>query len=182
MTIYVSFEANIYHAIYLHSNTIPELVQNLSKIPGFLEAINALNTPNSSDGGLWNGANTFGSTAGRSSLNAGGGVVASSSGGASGNGGGGLGGKFSTPGAISLSVPSPSSPPISSSCGIAKLQLLINGPNGIQVLLTEDVLNNVKDETLFQLELKSNGNILMKAVHSVTAAGGPDCSIDDDAN
>uniref|UniRef100_A0A8W7PHN4 Grh/CP2 DB domain-containing protein n=1 Tax=Anopheles coluzzii TaxID=1518534 RepID=A0A8W7PHN4_ANOCL len=182
LTIYVSFEANIYHAIYLHSNTIPELVQNLSKIPGFLEAINALNTPNSSDGGLWNGANTFGSTAGRSSLNAGGGVVASSSGGASGNGGGGLGGKFSTPGAISLSVPSPSSPPISSSCGIAKLQLLINGPNGIQVLLTEDVLNNVKDETLFQLELKSNGNILMKAVHSVTAAGGPDCSIDDDAN
>ncbi|EAA03941.4 AGAP007065-PA [Anopheles gambiae str. PEST] len=181
LTIYVSFEANIYHAIYLHSNTIPELVQNLSKIPGFLEAINALNTPNSSDGGLWNGGSTFGA-AGRSSLNAGGGVAASSSGGAGGNGGGGLGGKFSTAGAISLSVPSPSSPPISSSCGIAKLQLLINGPNGIQVLLTEDVLNNVKDETLFQLELKSNGNILMKAVHSVTAAGGPDCSIDDDAN
>ncbi|XP_061503047.1 uncharacterized protein LOC1270039 isoform X1 [Anopheles gambiae] len=181
LTIYVSFEANIYHAIYLHSNTIPELVQNLSKIPGFLEAINALNTPNSSDGGLWNGGSTFGA-AGRSSLNAGGVVAASSSGGAGGNGGGGLGGKFSTPGAISLSVPSPSSPPISSSCGIAKLQLLINGPNGIQVLLTEDVLNNVKDETLFQLELKSNGNILMKAVHSVTAAGGPDCSIDDDAN
>ena len=76
-------------------------MQNLSKIPGFLEAINALNTPNSSDGGLWNGGSTFGA-AGRSSLNAGGGVAASSSGGASGNGGGGLGGKFSTPGAISL--------------------------------------------------------------------------------
>ncbi|XP_049290518.1 uncharacterized protein LOC125767724 [Anopheles funestus] len=157
LTIYVSFQTNIYHAIYLHSNTIPELVQNLSKIPGFLEAINALNTPNSttSDAALWSG--TFGTrTSGKHP-------------GANGTGSG-----------VQLSVPSPSSP-ISSSSGIAKLQLLIKGPNGIQVLLTEDVLNNIKDETLFQLELKPNGNILMKAVHSVTGTAG-DCSIDDDAN
>uniref|UniRef100_A0A182T8D1 Grh/CP2 DB domain-containing protein n=1 Tax=Anopheles maculatus TaxID=74869 RepID=A0A182T8D1_9DIPT len=164
LTIYVSFQTNIYHAIYLHSNTIPELVQNLSKIPGFLEAINVLNTPNSatSDAGLWSG--TFG---GRSS------------------GAGALGTKLSTnngpnSGVQLSSVPSPSSP-ISSSSGIAKLQLLLKGPNGIQVLLTEDVLNNIKDETLFQLELKPNGNILMKAVHSVTGTAA-DCSIDDDAN
>ncbi|XP_053662128.1 uncharacterized protein LOC128711286 [Anopheles marshallii] len=159
LTIYVSFQTNIYHAIYLHSNTIPELVQNLSKIPGFLEAINALNTPNSttSDAGLWSGA--FGT---RSSGN------------------GKLTGTNGTTSGVQLSVPSPSSP-ISSSSGIAKLQLLLKGPNGIQVLLTEDVLNNIKDETLFQLELKSNGNILMKAVHSVTGTAA-DCSIDDDAN
>lgn len=157
LTIYVSFQTNIYHAIYLHSNTIPELVQNLSKIPGFLEAINALNTPNSttSDAALWSG--TFGTrTSGK------------------------LPGTNGTGSGVQLSVPSPSSP-ISSSSGIAKLQLLIKGPNGIQVLLTEDVLNNIKDETLFQLELKPNGNILMKAVHSVTGTAG-DCSIDDDAN
>uniref|UniRef100_A0A182M214 Grh/CP2 DB domain-containing protein n=1 Tax=Anopheles culicifacies TaxID=139723 RepID=A0A182M214_9DIPT len=159
LTIYVSFQTNIYHAIYLHSNTIPELVQNLSKIPGFLEAINALNTPNSTtpDGGLWSG--TFGVRA---------------------SGSGKLPGSNGTTAGIPLNVPSPSSP-ISSSSGIAKLQLLIKGPNGIQVLLTEDVLNNIKDETLFQLELKPNGNILMKAVHSVTGTA-VDCSIDDDAN
>uniref|UniRef100_A0A182WL00 Grh/CP2 DB domain-containing protein n=1 Tax=Anopheles minimus TaxID=112268 RepID=A0A182WL00_9DIPT len=160
LTIYVSFQTNIYHAIYLHSNTIPELVQNLSKIPGFLEAINALNTPNSttSEAGLWSGS--FGVRA------------ASGSGKLPGNNGTNTG--------VPISVPSPSSP-ISSSSGIAKLQLLIKGPNGIQVLLTEDVLHNIKDETLFQLELKPNGNILMKAVHSVTGTAA-DCSIDDDVN
>ncbi|XP_053676876.1 uncharacterized protein LOC128727042 [Anopheles nili] len=166
LTIYVSFEANIYHAIYLHSNTIPELVQNLSRIPGFLEAINALNTPNSSssEAGLWNG--TFGVRS-LGSVGNGGGL-------GGGNGTLKLGGNNGN-----LSVPSPSSP-ISSSSGVAKLQLLINGPAGIQVLLTEDVLNNVKDETLFQLELKPNGNILMKAVQNVPQNG--DGSIDDDAN
>ncbi|XP_050076141.1 uncharacterized protein LOC126563538 [Anopheles maculipalpis] len=172
LTIYVSFQTNIYHAIYLHSNTIPELVQNLSKIPGFLEAINALNTPNTttSDAGLWSG--TFG---GPRSLNPG------PSNGSSNGAHGKLPTNGGTNSAVQLSVPSPSSP-ISSSCGIAKLQLLLKGPNGIQVLLTEDVLNNIKDETLFQLELKPNGNILMKAVHSVTGTAGGDCSIDEDAN
>ncbi|KFB50449.1 AGAP007065-PA-like protein [Anopheles sinensis] len=166
LTIYVSFEANIYHAIFLHSNTIPELVQNLSKIPGFLEAINAMNnsTSGSSEAGLgWSGA--FG---GRSSGS--GGVLKLSN---------GMGGRHGIDG--HLSTPSPSSPPISSSSSVAKLQLLINGPGGIQVLLTEDVLNNVKDETQFQLELKPNGNILMKAVHNASSSSA-DCSIDEDGN
>ncbi|XP_058054793.1 uncharacterized protein LOC131206302 [Anopheles bellator] len=161
LTIYVSFEANIYHAIYLHLNTIAELVQNLSKVPGFLEAINALNTPNSttSETSGWNGG-SFGGIR----PSGGGGVLKLAT--QNGNG-------------PHQSVPSPASPISSSSCG-PKLQLLINGPSGIQVLLTEDVLNNVRDETLFQLELKPNGNILMKAVHSPGAPG--DGSIDDDGN
>ncbi|XP_058125930.1 uncharacterized protein LOC131267162 isoform X2 [Anopheles coustani] len=166
LTIYVSFEANIYHAIFLHSNTIPELVQNLSKIPGFLEAINAMNNSasGSSEAGLgWSGA--FGGRSGGS-----GGVLKLSN---------GMGGRHGIDG--HLSTPSPSSPPISSSSSVAKLQLLINGPGGIQVLLTEDVLNNVKDETQFQLELKPNGNILMKAVHNASSSSA-DCSIDEDGN
>uniref|UniRef100_A0A2M3Z0H3 Putative cp2 transcription factor n=1 Tax=Anopheles braziliensis TaxID=58242 RepID=A0A2M3Z0H3_9DIPT len=172
LTIYVSFEANIYHAIYLHLNTVAELVQSLSKIPGLLEALNALNTPNSTTsdgaGGGWTGNGSFVTVRahGTSTSSGGSGVLKL----ASQNSNGHL---------QRSSVPSPSSPISSSSSGL-RPQLLINGPAGIQVLLTDDVLENVRDETLFQLELKPNGNILMKAVHNVTAPPTvTDGSIDD---
>ena len=45
-----------------------------------------------------------------------------------------------------------------------QLSVYVNGPAGILVLLTDEVLNNVKDESLFSLELQ-NGKILMKAVN-----------------
>ncbi|ETN66576.1 transcription factor CP2B [Anopheles darlingi] len=170
LTIYVSYEANIYHAIYLHLNTVAELVQSLSKIPGLLEALNALNTPNSTTsdgaGGGWTGSGSFVAVRSHGTSSGGTGVLKLVSQNSNGH-------------LQRSSVPSPSSPISSSSSGL-RPQLLINGPAGIQVLLTDDVLENVRDETLFQLELKPNGNILMKAVHNVTAPPTvTDGSIDD---
>lgn len=37
LTIYVSFDGSLYHAIYLHANTTVELAQKLCKLPGFTE-------------------------------------------------------------------------------------------------------------------------------------------------
>ena len=37
LTIYMSFDGNSYHAIYLISNTIKELTQKVFKLPGFFE-------------------------------------------------------------------------------------------------------------------------------------------------
>lgn len=37
LTIYVSFDGNSYHAIYLHENTTKELAQKMFKLPGFTE-------------------------------------------------------------------------------------------------------------------------------------------------
>lgn len=45
------------------------------------------------------------------------------------------------------------------------LQLHVNGPSGIHVLVTDEVLNNIKDDSLFALEFQGLGKVLMKAVY-----------------
>lgn len=42
--------------------------------------------------------------------------------------------------------------------------MYINGPAGIHVYVTDEVLNNIKDESLFTLEVQNN-KILMKIVY-----------------
>lgn len=50
-------------------------------------------------------------------------------------------------------------------------KLFINGPENINVLLTDEVLANIKDESLFHLEINQmNGNILMKSVNKGASA------------
>lgn len=143
LTLYVCFEGSTYRAVYLHSNTISELTHNLQNIPGFLDAVQCSHSTENS--------NPWASNYQRALKNA-------VNGPAGGN-------KYSsvTTSDVHTSVPSPSSP-ISSSSLPPRPNLLINGPNGVNVLLTEDVLNNIKDESLFQLEVKPNGNVLMKAI------------------
>lgn len=148
----------MYHAIYLHGNTISELVHKLQKIPGFTDVVQGINSSdnNNSGGSPWLGNYQR--------------AMKSSATAASGGGGN----KYSgvTISDAHTSVPSPSSPISSSSIPSQRINLLVNGPNGVHVLLTEDVLNNIKDESLFQLEVKPNGNVLMKAVTPVGTPGG----------
>lgn len=40
----------------------------------------------------------------------------------------------------------------------------IDGPAGIHVLVSDEVLNNIKDDSLFTIECQ-NGRILMKTVY-----------------
>uniref|UniRef100_A0A1Q3FKZ7 Putative transcription factor cp2 n=1 Tax=Culex tarsalis TaxID=7177 RepID=A0A1Q3FKZ7_CULTA len=157
LTIYVCFEGTMYHAIYLHGNTISELVHKLQKIPGFTDVLQGIHTSDSSAsswlGNYQRAMKSSGATT----------TAAAGSGGP----------KYS--GSVTISdahpsIPSPSSP-ISSSSIPPRINLLVNGPAGVHVLLTEDVLNNIKDESLFQLEVKPNGNVLMKAVAPVGTSG-----------
>lgn len=46
----------------------------------------------------------------------------------------------------------------------SKLNVYIFGPAGIHVFVTDDVLNNVKDDSLFALEMQNN-KVLMKTVY-----------------
>lgn len=46
----------------------------------------------------------------------------------------------------------------------AKLNVYINGPAGINVFVTNEVLNNIKDDSLFSLDIQNN-KVLMKAVY-----------------
>ena len=46
----------------------------------------------------------------------------------------------------------------------SKLNVYINGPAGIHVFVTDEVLNNIKDDSLFALEIRNN-KVLMKAVY-----------------
>jgi transcription initiation factor TFIID subunit TAF12 len=43
-------------------------------------------------------------------------------------------------------------------------KMFMFGPNGVHVLVTDEVLANVKDESLFALQMH-NGKLLMKAVY-----------------
>lgn len=43
----------------------------------------------------------------------------------------------------------------------SKLNIYTNGPSGILVMVTDEVLNNVKDDSLFAIEVQ-NGKVLMK--------------------
>lgn len=46
----------------------------------------------------------------------------------------------------------------------SKMAVYVNGPVGINVLLTDEVLHNIKDDSLFSLDVQGN-KILMKAVY-----------------
>ena len=47
----------------------------------------------------------------------------------------------------------------------SNFKIFINGPNNVLVLVTDEVLSNIKDESLFFLETNAtNGSILMKSV------------------
>ncbi|CAO1346237.1 unnamed protein product [Diamesa serratosioi] len=119
LTIFVSLEANLYHAIYLHSGTTKELIEKLYKVPG----INA----------MWTqfGMKTLGSSPSHSQLN-------------------------------SIGIGSGSNPNLHDE---SNFKIFINGPNNVLVLVTEEVLSNIKDESLFFLETNAtNGSILMKSV------------------
>ena len=45
----------------------------------------------------------------------------------------------------------------------SNFKIYINGPNNVLVLVNDEVLANIKDESLFALEV-NNGSILMKSV------------------
>lgn len=113
MTIYVSLEANTYHAIYLHSATTKELIQKLYKIPGLINSNNARFMQSSPS--RMNGSNP--------NLN-----------------------------------------------DDSNFKIYVNGPNGVLVLVTDEVLLNFKDESLFALDVNASGSVLMKSVSKKTGS------------
>lgn len=46
----------------------------------------------------------------------------------------------------------------------SNFKIYVYGPNNVLVLVTDEVLTNFKDESLFALEVNSSGNVLMKSV------------------
>lgn len=104
LTIYVSLEANTYHAIYLHSATTKELITKLYKVPSLIS------------GNMW---------------------------------------KFNA------SSPSHMNGSNSNLNDESNFKIFVYGPNNVLVLVTDEVLANFKDESLFALEV-NNGSILMK--------------------
>lgn len=102
LTIYVTLDNSVYHAIYLHSFSIKELFQKLHKIPGFVE-------PPSSP---WNLQTKY-SDSNNSLVDA------------------------------------------------IKINLFLIGPANVQVLLTDEVLSNFKNDALFAVETQ-NGKILIR--------------------
>lgn len=46
----------------------------------------------------------------------------------------------------------------------SNFKIYVYGPNNVLVLVTDEVLANFKDESLFALEVNPNGSVLMKAV------------------
>lgn len=138
LTLYVSLDATSYHAIYLHSITTKELVKKLFKIPGIFDASN-LSGMNGSDNNIYSNWGKFfflfSYTSAKLFIN----FFFS-----------GLQSKYSASG--------------SNLYESSKLCIYINGPNGVHVLVNDEVLNNIKDESLFTLDYQ-NGKVLMKAVY-----------------
>lgn len=138
LTIYVSLDATSYHAVYLHSITTKELVKKLFKIPGIFDASNSSGM-NGSDNNIyssWGKSLSLSLSSFLDNLN----KMCFS----------GLQSKYSASG--------------SNLYESSKLSIYINGPNGVHVLVNDEVLNNIKDESLFTLDYQ-NGKVLMKAVY-----------------
>lgn len=136
LTLYVSLDATSYHAIYLHSITTKELVKKLFKIPGIFDA-----STNGSDTNIYSNWGKFFFL----SLN------------------------FFSSNLFNififiLGLQSKYSASGSNLFESSKLCIYINGPNGVHVLVNDEVLNNIKDESLFTLDYQ-NGKVLMKAVY-----------------
>lgn len=49
-------------------------------------------------------------------------------------------------------------------CDSTKFSVYINGPSGIHVFVTDEVLSNIKDDSLFTLDVQNN-KIIMKIVY-----------------
>lgn len=49
-------------------------------------------------------------------------------------------------------------------CDSTKFSVYINGPAGIHIFVTDEVLSNIKDESLFTLEVQNN-KVIMKIVY-----------------
>lgn len=47
----------------------------------------------------------------------------------------------------------------------SKITIYINGPSGIHVLMSDEVLANIKDESLFLIEIQNNGKVIMKPIY-----------------
>jgi transcription factor CP2 and related proteins len=159
LTMYVSFDGTMYHAIYLDCITLKELTQKLYKLPGFVDCINAA-TNNSNRGGgpvspineTHNDNSTLFPTNWDQSQ---------------------MQDKFNTTnnnnntydtatvGAAGTANNNLNN--LNNNNNSNSLTMFIYGPNGIHVLVTDEVLINVKDESLFALEMH-NGKLLMKAV------------------
>lgn len=55
----------------------------------------------------------------------------------------------------------------------SNFKIYIYGPNNVMVLVTDEVLANIKDESLFALDVNpTNGSILMKTIIGKTKNGG----------
>lgn len=52
----------------------------------------------------------------------------------------------------------------------SNFKIYVYGPNNVLVLVTDEVLLNFKDESLFALEVNSTGSVLMKAVAKKTGS------------
>lgn len=113
LTIYVSLEANTYHAVYMHSATTKELIQKLYKIPGLINSNNIRFIQSSPS--RMNGSNP--------NLN-----------------------------------------------DDSNFKIYVYGPNNVLVLVTDEVLSNFKDESLFAMEVNASGSVLMKAVSKKTGS------------
>ncbi|CRK95673.1 CLUMA_CG009131, isoform A [Clunio marinus] len=105
LKIYVSLEANTYHAVYFHTATTKELIQKLYKIPGLMS--NVLMKFNASSPSHMTGSN-------------------------------------------------------SSIHDDSNFKIFVYGPNNVMVLVTDEVLANFKDESLFSMEVIANGSVIMK--------------------
>lgn len=46
----------------------------------------------------------------------------------------------------------------------SNFKIYVYGPNNVLVLVTDEVLSNFKDESLFALEVNATGSVLMKSV------------------
>lgn len=139
LTIYVSFDLNnTYHAIYLHSITIRELSQKIYKLPGFADNLRAW-SPNNNNNNNNNSNNNNNNSNSNDSNN----IFSNWT-------NNNLQSKYSGSG--------------TNICETSKLKIFMNGPYGIHILLTDEVLSNVKDESLYAIDIIQDGSILMKVI------------------
>jgi transcription factor CP2 and related proteins len=136
LRIYASFDGSSYHALYLHENSVGELTQKLSKLPGFFEY--STNNGNGNTNG--NVYPEWGKM---------------------------LNERYNVPNLtikFNLGLQSKYSGSGSNIYDASKATLYIDGPAGILVLVSDEVLSNIKDDSLFAIEYQ-NGKILMKTVY-----------------
>lgn len=180
LTIYVSLDGTSFHAIYLYANTTKELMQKMFNMPGFIDYMNNGNANNENN--LFSGwskyqthlhipTHTHLQCHSRQSV-----FICVLSGYCS---------KHDIhflkyvlnmlcvfaktlflyrPFSLFVDLQSKYSGSGSNIYDATKLNIYINGPAGINVFVTNEVLNNIKDDSLFSLDIQNN-KVLMKAVY-----------------